>query len=179
MAVRIRIAAKAKTRAEAEALIEPVDLEIRKRLPHLIMGTDEDTIESVVNHLLQSRDWTLAVAETASGGAMAQRLTRADASQFVGAEVHRLESLDLDDPSQAARGLAERVRDTFPATCGLAVVSDPNAGSTLVTLAHPDGAEEWAFGRAGTSDIMQDRVATVALEFLRRFLVGAPVSAKP
>lgn len=179
MAVRIRIAAKAKTRDEAEALIDPVDREIRKRLPHLIMGVDDDTIESVTDELLRMKEWTLAVAETASGGAMARRLTQAETTQFAGAEVHRIETLDLSDPSQTARGLAEAVRDRFHAACGLAVVSDPDAGSTLVTLAHPDGVEEWAFGRAGTSDIMQDRVATVALEFLRRFLVGAPVSAQP
>ncbi len=57
----------------------------------------------------------------------------------------------------------------------MAVISDPNAAATVVSFVHPAGAEEWVVGRAGTSDIMQSRIATVSLEFVRRFLVGAPV----
>lgn len=177
LAVRIRIAAKARTREEAEAIIEPVDAEIRKRLPNLVMGTDDDTIESVVNGLLADRGWSFAAVETASGGAMARRLVASEASQFAGGQVLRTESLDLDDASQTARTLAEKTRAEFNADCGLAAVSDPNANATVVVFVHPGGVEEWAFGRAGTSDIMQDRVATMALEFVRRYLVGAQVSA--
>jgi nicotinamide-nucleotide amidase len=176
-AVRIRIAAKAKSRAEAETLIDPVDEEIRRRLPNLVMGVDDDTIEGVVDRLMAERDWTIGVVETVSGGAIAQRLIAAGATQFAGAKVLRIESLDLDDASKTARDLAASIRDEFAATCGIAVVSDPRAGATVVALVHPGGAEEWAFGRAGTSDIMQARIATVSLEFVRRFLVGAPVQA--
>jgi len=174
-AVRIRIAAKAKSRAEAEALIEPVDAEIRRRLPDLVMGVDDDTVEGVVDRLMAERDWTFAVAETASGGAIAQRLIAAGSTQFAGARVVRMETLNLDDVSGTGRSLASSVRDEFGATCGLAVVSDPNAGATVVSFLHPQGPEEWVFGRAGTGDIMQARIATVSLEFVRRFLVGAPV----
>ena len=174
-AVRIRIAAKAKSRAEAESLIEPVDAEIRRRLPNLVMGVDDDTVEGVVDRLMADRGWSFAVAESASGGAIAQRLIAPGSTQFAGARVVRMESLDLDDVSKTGRSLASSVRDEFGSTCGLAVVSDPGAGATVVSFVHPDGAEEWVFGRAGTGDIMQARIATVSLEFVRRFLVGAPV----
>ena len=56
--------------------------------------------------------------------------------------------------------------------CVLAIVSDPAAGVTAVTFTHPSGCEEWAFGRPGTSDIMQARQATVALEHVRRYLAN-------
>jgi len=174
-AVRVRIAAKAKSRAEAEALIDPVDQEIRRRLPNMIMGVDDDTVEGVVDRLMADREWTFAVTETASGGAIAQRLIAAGSSQFAGGRVVRMESLDLDNASRTARSLAETVQEEFSATCGLAVLSDPNAGATIVAFVHPNGAEEWVFGRAGTGDIMQSRISTVSLEFVRRFLVGAPV----
>ena len=174
-AVRVRIAAKAKSRADADALIDPVDQEIRRRLPNMIMGVDDDTVESVVNGLLAERDWTFAVVETASGGAIAQRMISAGATQFAGARVLRMESLDLEDTSKTARRLAHSVRDEFSTSCGMAVISDPSAAATIVSFVHPAGAEEWVVGRAGTSDIAQARIATVSLEFVRRFLVGAPV----
>jgi hypothetical protein len=69
------------------------------------------------------------------------------------------------------------VREEFQSTCALGVVSDPRRGATTVAFVHPAGFEEWVIGRAGTNDIMQNRLATVALEYIRRFLVGAPVNA--
>jgi len=175
--VRIRIAAKAATREDAEKLIDPVDAEVRKRLPNLIMGVDDDTVESVVNRLLAERGWTLAVGETASGGMIAARCTAAGATQFAGGRVHRIESLDTAHIERAARALAESVREEFSATCALGVVSEPRQGATLVAFVHPNGAEEWVIGRAGTNDIMQGRLATTSLEYVRRFLVGAPVQS--
>ncbi len=173
--VRIRIAAKARTREEADALIDPVDAEVRRRLPNLIMGVDDDTVEGVVDRMLADRGWTLAVAETASGGMIAARLTAANATQFVGGRVHRIESLGTNEPDKAARSLAQSVREEFQSTCGLGVVSDPQQGVTIVSFVHPSGAEEWAIGRAGTNEIMQGRLTTVSLEYVRRFLVEAPV----
>lgn len=173
LAVRIRIAAKAGSIDAANAIIDPVDAEIRRRLPNLIMGVDDDTVEGVVNELLAERDWTLAVVETASGGMISQRFTAVSASQFAGGRVLPVESLILQNPAGEARELAEQAKKEFSTSCGLAVLSDPNAGATTAIFLHPDGEEEWTFGRPGRSEIMQARIATVSLEFIRRFLVGA------
>jgi len=175
--VRVRIAAKAATREEAEMLIDPVDAEIRKRLPNLIMGVDEDTAEGVVDRLLAERGWTIAIGETASGGMIAARCVAANATQFIGGSVRRIESLDVANLERAARQLAESVREEFQVTCALGVVSDPRQGATTVAFVHPAGFEEWVIGRAGTNDIMQNRLATVSLEYVRRFLVGVHVQA--
>lgn len=172
LAVRIRIAAKGSSKAEANSLIDPVDAEVRKRLPGLIMGTDEDTIEGVVSNLLADRGWRMAVAETSSGGMIAQRLLAAGSTQFTGAQVVPPESISENDPSRATLELAEQVREEFGSDCGLAVLSDPLAGTTTAIFVHPDGQEEWTFGRPGRSEIMQARIATVSLEHLRRFLVA-------
>lgn len=173
LAVRIRVAAKAGNIAEANALIDPVDAEIRRRFPKLIMGVDDDTIESVVNALLAERGWTLAVVETTSGGVIGQRMTAMSASQFVGGRVLPVESMKVRNATMQTHELAEQARDEFSASCALAALSDPEAGATTAVFIHPDGREEWTFGRPGRSDIMQARTATVALEYIRRFLVGA------
>ena len=47
--VRIRIAARAEIVEEAEAMIDEVDAKVRERLPWLIMGVDDVTLEGVVD----------------------------------------------------------------------------------------------------------------------------------
>jgi len=173
LAVRIRIAAKAESMDAAEALINPVDAEVRRRLPKLIMGVDDDTVEGVVNDLLAQRDWTLAVVETTSGGMIGQRLTAVMASQFAGARVLPIERVDLRNPRRKAQELAELAQEEYSSTCALAVLSDPNVGGTTAIFIHPHGTEEWNFGRPGQNETSQARIATISLEYIRRFLVGA------
>lgn len=73
--VRLRITARAQTDAEAEALNGELEAKLRARLGLLIYGTDEDTLESVVVKLLKRRGETLAVAESCTGGLLADRIT--------------------------------------------------------------------------------------------------------
>jgi len=169
--VRIRISARANSIDEANRLIDPLDAEVRKRLPGLVMGTDDDTIESVVNDLLVDRGWTLSVVETISGGNLSRRLSESGASQFAGGRVYTLESLDLGNPEEAALAISTQFMVECTSTCSLGMVSDPVAGSTCVVFVHPDGHEAWQLGRtSGRNQDTQDRVATVALEQVRRFL---------
>lgn len=169
--VRVRISAKANSKAEADALIDPVDAEIRSRFPNLIMGVDDDTVEGVVNELLLERGWTLAVVETTSGGSICQLMTAFGAQCYVGGRIYPLESLDLADPAKLSMDLAEKCMVELAPDCTLSVISDPVAGVTMATLFHPHGREEWTMGRSGRSKEMQDRIAVLALEHLRRFLV--------
>lgn len=73
--VLIRITAKAKNKGEALRGIAKLEKEIRKRLGDCIYGVDEDTMEKVVAGLLRERGLTLSVAESCTGGLIAQRLT--------------------------------------------------------------------------------------------------------
>ena len=169
--VRVRISAKANSKSEANALIDPVDAEIRSRFPNLIMGTDDDTVEGVVNELLLNRGWTLAVVETTSGGSIGQLMTAFGAQSYVGGRIYPLESLDLTDRAKLSMDLAEKCMAELASECTLSVVSDIAAGMTIATLFHPHGREEWTVGRSGRSKEMQDRIAILTLEHVRRFLV--------
>jgi nicotinamide-nucleotide amidase len=73
--VRLRITAHAKTQAEAEAQIAAVEAELRTRLGQNIYGADDDSLEAVVLELLRLRGETLAVAESCTGGLLANRIT--------------------------------------------------------------------------------------------------------
>ena len=75
--VRIRLTAKARSRAQALGLIEPVEQEVRRRLGDAIYGADDDLLEVVIGRMLQDRGWRVACAESLTGGALGARLTDA------------------------------------------------------------------------------------------------------
>lgn len=77
---RLRLTAHAATISEAQAMIEPLEQEIRKRAGHLLYGTDESSLEQVVGELLVARAATLATAESCTGGQLAHRLTNVPGS---------------------------------------------------------------------------------------------------
>ena len=173
-AVRIRITARAEHIPAAEALIDPVEQAIQARLPGLIMGRDAETLESVVDRLLEERGWTLALAETQTGGMMAQRLTAAGARSFVGGRV-------IPQLSEGASGrehaldLAKRVLLEFSSICALALALDRAEDRSVAVFLTPDGQEEWSMGRLGKGERQQVRTSIVALEHVRRYLRGQPI----
>ncbi len=73
--VSARIAAKAKTREEAWALIAPVEDEARRILGPAIWGIDDDSLASGVGRMLREQGLTLGLMESASGGAIASAIT--------------------------------------------------------------------------------------------------------
>jgi nicotinamide-nucleotide amidase len=72
--ISVRITAKAATDDDARALIEPEERALRKVLGDLVFGVDHETMESVVLDQLRERGWTLAVAESVTGGLVSARL---------------------------------------------------------------------------------------------------------
>ena len=169
-AVRIRITARAEHLEEANALIDPVDARVRERLPGLIMGTGDDTIETVVDGLLRERGWTLALAESDTGGIIAQRLTAVGAHSFAGALI--VPAANVADPATAARDAARQARERYGADCALGLAPDAEANCSAVHFISPDGDETWQLGRLGSGHHSQLRTATSTLEQIRRHLRG-------
>ena len=73
--LKIRLTAKAPTRADAESILDKWDAEVRVVVGAQVFGVDEETMESVVLDLLRSRRLTLGLAESVTGGLVAGRLT--------------------------------------------------------------------------------------------------------
>jgi nicotinamide-nucleotide amidase len=72
--VTLRVTARAADSAAAEALLEPVELEIRGRIGSACFGRDDDSLASVVVRALTERGQTLAVAESCTGGGLGAAL---------------------------------------------------------------------------------------------------------
>ncbi|MFA7297498.1 MAG: competence/damage-inducible protein A [Dehalococcoidia bacterium] len=76
--VHARISAKAATRAEAEAMIAPVEAEARRILGDHVWGADDDTLAAGIGATLVARGLTVALMESATGGSLAAAFTDND-----------------------------------------------------------------------------------------------------
>ena len=175
----VRIVAKAATQAEAEALVAEFEAQIRRRLGAAIYATGDTSLEAVVAGLLREQAATLAVAETLTGGDVTRRLS-AHPDVFRGglvaadgqglAHLLRLEGADWDGEAGAV-ALAEGLRPAWSATYGLAVVADAEERA-WVAIAGPAGADTRRLRFQGRDRRARTWTTTLALEFLRRLLLG-------
>jgi nicotinamide-nucleotide amidase len=96
--VRLRISARAVSEDAANALIEPIDREIKQIAGAAYYGTDEDTLASVVGKLLKAKGQNLAVAESCTGGGLGQMLTDIPGSSeyFVGGIISYADRVKID-----------------------------------------------------------------------------------
>src|SRR5690606_33998802 len=74
------VTARAESAEEARRLIEPVIEELIRRVGTYHYGYDEDTLETVVASKLMERRFTLATAESCTGGLVAHRMTNVPGS---------------------------------------------------------------------------------------------------
>lgn len=73
--VHLRVTAKAKSEADAEALMEPMLQELKSRFGDRIYTMEEDvTLEEAVVRLLEEKHFSVTTAESCTGGLLAGRL---------------------------------------------------------------------------------------------------------
>ncbi len=183
--VDVRIAAKGADIAEAEALISPVEAEIRRTLGDFIFGADEDTLEGLVAEQLARLNGRVAVAELGSAGAVAGRFADSGASVFAGgvilsdaAEATRLgASLPTGESVETrARLLARAVRKWGAARVGAATVFEALQRTELpvtvvgLAVSLDDREESRGYRLGGDFPSIRIRAATLTLDLLRRSL---------
>ncbi len=136
--VDVRITAKADSEAEADAMIQPIENDIYKRLGNWIFGADEETLEQVALGALKKQRWTLAVVESGLGGNLIKKLT-SELGPFLGGEVVP-NSLNPQELS----ALTENYRQSRGADVGLGVVIDTTQGKqdVFIVLITPHGTQQ-------------------------------------
>ena len=143
--VDIRISAKAASEDEANALIAPLEKEVRSLLGDHVFATGEQTMQDVVGELLRSKELTVASFEGLTGGLVAQQLQEADGIRFLQGTIGQHEStlravlavnggidekaVSATDPETLTGQLASAVRAGAGADLGLAVLSLPDSGA--------------------------------------------------
>ena len=81
--VTIRITAKAENEEEGNILIKETEHLIRKRLKNNIYGQDDDTIEQVVVNELKALGYMLSIAESCTGGLVANLITNVPGASHI------------------------------------------------------------------------------------------------
>lgn len=193
----VKIMAKAGSEEDAEALIGPLQGEIARRLDGFVFGFDQTTLESAIAALLQARGYSIAVAESCTGGRIAAALTSVPGASrsFVGGivaydDVVKIDELGVDreligrvgavseEVAQAmARGARLRLKaDVALATTGIA---GPSGGSPekpvgLVWFALEDaaGSRSRRVVFRGDRDGIMRRATVAALGMIWRRLDG-------
>ncbi len=199
--MELRITAKASSPAEADALIAPVEDEIRALLGDLIYGADVPSLEQVVLDGLRAQGLTLGTAESCTGGLIAKRITDLSGASsalkggvvsytnevktgVLGVSLELLEEYGAVS-APVAEAMARGARNVLG--CDLAVsatgVAGPDrddrgnpVGLVYVALACPDGCRVRKLELGGTGH-RRDRIRTLAanhaLDMVRRYLSGS------
>lgn len=184
--IKIRIAAKASSQEEAECLIKPIVIEIKKRLGKKIYGEDKDIFEEVVANLLEKAGFSLSILETFSGGRTAQKLVLASCSRFIEAMVitdkKRLEFMInkkiVSVNREISFDLAEKIRDITNSKIGLSIIGFPMKkgpdflvrACAAVTGNGIKASYMWTMG--GSLDFIQERASVIGLNTLRLALIN-------
>ncbi len=150
--IHLRAIASASTQEEAQALIEPMERQIRKIAGHAIWGEDDDTPVSAALDALSERSLTLAIAEGFTGGLLSSALLEsASASGVLAGSIvvtggnggrvilgASIASPNSPQPEDATL-LAQAAREKLEADVGLAItplVSEETKNSGPVGTTH-------------------------------------------
>jgi nicotinamide-nucleotide amidase len=193
----LRPVARGASPEEAERKLARTCDAIRARLGPLVYAEGETTLEAVVGELLQRGRKTLAVAESCTGGLLAERISAVPGASgwFRGGVVayaDAAKSALLGVPEAAlrehgavsepvARAMAEGARGRFDADLGVATtgIAGPTGGSAekpvglvFVALARAEGTEVQEF--LFPFDRARHRMVTAqaCLDWVRRTLLG-------
>ena len=188
--IKIRVTAKAATDESANALIAPVEKEIRRRMGPRVFGVDDDTVEQVVLMSLLERGWTVGTAESASGGLIAGKITSIPGSSaaFRGSVVaynaclkQRLLGVPLsliDEHGAVSEPVAEAMAvgaaELLGADCVIATTGaagpDPHdqaAGTMIVCVRTPELVRTRTLQLPGDRERVRAYTVTAALHHLR------------
>ena len=80
LGVRIRFTATGKDLKETTAQLDAAEKLLRQKIDHHIFAIDDETLEGNIGDLLEKKKWTLAVAESCTGGLIGHRLTNVSGS---------------------------------------------------------------------------------------------------
>lgn len=189
--IKIRLTARADTESDARALIAPVEAEVRQRIGSWIFGADDETIEQVIRAALESRDWTIGTAESATGGLVGRRLTSLPGASatFRGSVVayaSDLKSSILGVPAETIEEHGVVSEETAQAMAKGAIVvlgvdvavgvtgsagPDPlehPVGTMIIAVETPSSSRVWTIHVPGGREQVRALTATAALHLVRR-----------
>lgn len=193
----LRITAKAKSEAEADALIDPVAEKLKERLGDAVYAEGETDLQTVVAELLIERKLTIATAESCTGGLIASKLIEYPGISEVllegcvtysndakmrrlGVKAETLEQFGAVS-EETAREMAEGIARTSGAEIGIATtgIAGPGGGSeekpvglVYMGLYYKGKTDVKKCNFAGKRQAIRERAAYTALDWLRKAMLN-------
>jgi molybdenum cofactor synthesis domain-containing protein len=152
--VDIRIAAKAKNEAEADAMIEQIERDVRERLGDAVFGADEDKLEESALQAVASRGWRLIGLESNLNGLLARKIP------------HTTSAANLP-PSNLLDTLRD-ARTSANADAALGIVLNQEDRSADFALITPQGEKTHHITYGGPPRSLPAWSVNLALDWLRR-----------
>ena len=194
--VEFHLRATAATLNEAQAAVDRLAGELEDEFDDAVFSAQGESMEEIVNYYLQMRNLKLAVAESCTGGLVAERLTSVAGSSrcFLGGAVvysNDLKTLFADVPplmieahgavsKEVAVALAENIREICKADIGVGVtgIAGPGGGTEekpvgLVFIAVANGTRHDVAQRRffGDRERVRRWASQMALDMVRRMLM--------
>jgi nicotinamide-nucleotide amidase len=195
--IELHLTARASSRAEADAALDSAVGQLRDVLGPSVYSVDGRNLESVVGGLLGDSRWTVAVAESCTGGLLTSRLTdvpgsssyvergvvcysnRAKAELLGVSESLMAEHGAVSEP--VARAMAEGVRSGAGTTVGIGVtgVAGPGGGTpekpvgtVAIAIVAAGDARVRTFQFIGDREQVKYQAAQAALNMLRLMILS-------
>jgi nicotinamide-nucleotide amidase len=200
--VDVKVHARGGNQQLARDLALRATAEVRARLGDVVYGEGDEAFSEMVGRAVRSRGYSLALAESCTGGLIAHMLTHYPASDYLvgGAVTYansaktRLLGVSEDTlrghgavSAEVAAEMAEGVRRVCETDVGLSVTGI--AGPTGGTAEKPVGLVYWAVAHPGATIVrhkifqgdreeVQTAAAYAVLDLLRRIALGLPERAQ-
>ena len=194
--IQLQLRCRKDSLAEAEARVAELAEKIEDELGDAIFSRKGETIEQIVSYLLQMRGMTLAVAESCTGGLLAERITSLSGSSryFLGGAVvysNALKTQFANVPKamidrhgavsrEVAAAMAEGIRKRCVASYGIGItgVAGPSGGTeqkpvglVYIALAGEEGTQVVERNFPGDRNRIRQFSTQQALEMIRKALL--------
>lgn len=194
--VHLRLTASAENKMQAEKLLGPLEADIRHILGNAVYGADDDTLEKAVLDLAIAFGASVSVAESMTGGLVAQRLTSVPGASecFRGGIVSytaeaKASLLGVSEATLAAytpvsaevaQEMATGVRERLGTDWGIAVtgnagptsdVGNRPVGLTFIAVAGTGGVSVQEHQLRGSRDDVRQRASQWALLAWRNAMI--------
>jgi len=194
--IQVHFIASAESIDVAQERVDKVAGEVEDELDDAVFSRDGESLEQIVGYWMQMRNSTLAVAESCTGGLLAERITSVSGSSryFLGGAIvysNQLKTELAGVPEsmiqrhgavsrEVAAALAEGIRYRCEATHGIGItgVAGPQGGTpekpvglVFIGLASDAGTEVVQRNFAGDRRRVRSFATTMALDMLRRKLM--------
>ncbi|HTS76607.1 MAG TPA: competence/damage-inducible protein A [Bryobacteraceae bacterium] len=194
--IQVHLRARGANAEDAEALLEAIAPEIERLLGDRIYSRNGDLLETVIGEMLRQRGATLSVAESCTGGMLAQRITSVPGSSdyFSGGFLvysNRMKTDLLGVPAglierhtavseEVARAMAECARSRTGSSYAVSTTGEAGpesstgapVGTVFIGIASPKGVEARRISVPGDRQRVRTLASQLALDFLRRRMMA-------